>query len=174
MRVGGNWTWLEFVNRRAAVQFVGFLTRNGSWSFDDNPAAPVADPQPLGSECGAGSLPPLLPTTSTKRRRVVPFLFQETPRQANRVLTLPTPTVDTAGRALTHRRRGAPHFPLCDLLLHKSQCSVPPMAAGVLVKRLNELRASELRPQRFGDHKFGVADLPQQEVAQAHFTTGTD
>src|SRR5881398_1182740 len=50
--------------------------------------------------------------------------------------------------------------------------SKPAMPAVILLDRAVELGFAEIRPQRLGDHQFGIADLPKQKVAHAHLTTG--
>src|SRR5437867_11655947 len=51
------------------------------------------------------------------------------------------------------------------------------VAAVALLVRDNgfeEMAPSEIRPERFGDPDLGVRDLPEQEVADAHFTAGAN
>ena len=48
------------------------------------------------------------------------------------------------------------------------------MPAGVFLQCLVELGFAEIRPERLGDDKFGVGDLPEQEIADAHFAAGSD
>ena len=37
-----------------------------------------------------------------------------------------------------------------------------------------KFRAGKIRPESFGDVNFGVGDLPEQKIADAHFAAGAD
>ena len=50
----------------------------------------------------------------------------------------------------------------------------PAVAAGVFFQGGEEVRLAEVGPEGRGDDQFGVADLPQQEIAHAHFTAGAN
>jgi len=41
-------------------------------------------------------------------------------------------------------------------------------------ERLEEAGAIEIRPESFGDEDFGVGNLPEKKIADAHFATGAD
>ncbi len=63
--------------------------------------------------------------------------------------------------AVENRRRGA----------EAAEAAVAPL---VFEDGLEEFGAAEVRPQGVGDVKFGVGDLPEEEVADAHFAGGAD
>src|ERR1700732_4140591 len=50
----------------------------------------------------------------------------------------------------------------------------PPLALAVVDEGLGEMVATEVGPERRGDVDFGVGELPEEEVAQAHFAAGAD
>ena len=56
----------------------------------------------------------------------------------------------------------------------RSETSKPAVAAGVFLDGLAQMRFAEIGPERGRDDKFGVGDLPEEEVAQAHFATGAN
>ena len=41
-------------------------------------------------------------------------------------------------------------------------------------ERFEQTGAIEIRPECIGDEDFGVSDLPEEEIADAHFTAGAD
>ena len=41
-------------------------------------------------------------------------------------------------------------------------------------KSFEETSAVEVGPENLGDEEFGVGDLPEKEIADAHFSAGTD
>ena len=48
------------------------------------------------------------------------------------------------------------------------------MAAIVFLERGEELRFAKIGPQSLRDDEFGVGNLPEEKVADTHFTTGAD
>ncbi len=48
------------------------------------------------------------------------------------------------------------------------------MPTGVFFQCGEELRFAEIWPQRLGDNQFGVRNLPEQEIADAHFAAGAN
>src|SRR5271155_2213056 len=53
-----------------------------------------------------------------------------------------------------------------------ADATIPPLALLKLHQRLKQLRAVEIRPQRLSNQYFGVSNLPQQEIADAHLPAG--
>ena len=58
------------------------------------------------------------------------------------------------------------------LSIHPSNQTKPAMAPRVFFQGLEELRLAEIWPKRRGDDEFGVGNLPQKEIADAHFAAG--
>src|SRR6185503_12495838 len=56
-------------------------------------------------------------------------------------------------------------------LSHAAEAAV---AAGVFLEGSEEFRFAELGPERGGDDQLGVGNLPEQEIAHAHFAAGAD
>src|SRR5688500_16965892 len=48
------------------------------------------------------------------------------------------------------------------------------MAAAVFFEGFDELGFAEIGPEGGGDDKFGVGNLPKEEIADAHFSAGAD
>ena len=55
-----------------------------------------------------------------------------------------------------------------------TQAAVPAVAFLEIEQSLKQARPRKVGPERFGDVNLGVRDLPQQEVADAHFPARTD
>src|SRR5262245_36000752 len=58
--------------------------------------------------------------------------------------------------------------------IKNSQPSKPPMPPVVLLERVVELQFAEIGPERLRHQQFGVGDLPEQKIADAHFAAGAD
>ena len=54
------------------------------------------------------------------------------------------------------------------------QTAVAPLALLVVDQRVEQARARKIRPQSFGDVNFGVGDLPEKKIADAHFAAGAN
>src|SRR5712671_4639088 len=50
--------------------------------------------------------------------------------------------------------------------------AIPAIAFLVGENRLEQIVAPEVGPERFSDPDLGIRDLPQQEIADAHFAAG--
>src|SRR5437667_356359 len=55
-----------------------------------------------------------------------------------------------------------------------SQPAEAPMPLIVSLESGIELRFAKIRPERRGHQQFRVRNLPEQEIADAHFTTGAN
>ena len=55
-----------------------------------------------------------------------------------------------------------------------AQAAEPPVALLVVQNGVQQIGAPEVGPQSVRDVQLGVRDLPEQEIADAHFTRGPD
>ena len=56
----------------------------------------------------------------------------------------------------------------------RTQAAKAAVALLIIENGVQQIGAPEIRPQRFGDVQLGIGDLPQQEIADAHFAGGPD
>ena len=61
--------------------------------------------------------------------------------------------------------------PQKDSSLNSAKTAVP---LGVFLQRGEKLRLAEIRPERRRDDQFGVGNLPEQKIADAHLAAGAD
>ena len=61
-----------------------------------------------------------------------------------------------------------------DFLSALPEAAVAAFALLEIDQRFEQARAGEIGPESFGDVDFGVGDLPEQEIADAHFAAGAN
>jgi hypothetical protein len=72
------------------------------------------------------------------------------------------------------RKSWGPHASSRDALRSFRQAAVAAFALLKIEQGLQKLGAREIRPEGFGHINFGVGNLPEQKIADAHFAAGAD
>jgi hypothetical protein len=57
---------------------------------------------------------------------------------------------------------------------HGSDPTEPAVPKLIIPNDLKKFVSGEIRPKRLGDEKFGIGDLPEQEIADTHLTAGSN